>query len=344
MTTEWPGLDEPWSQRFATAVARVGQLAGLELDARELLLERAELEGRVPRGAVSTGGACRLLAAGDGPLAVNLPRATDVELLPAWLGLAVEADAADWELVASQVATRTVADLVRQADLCGLAVAAPRDSAAVDEQLAARGQGRIPEPFLITPGGAATRSGSPRVVDLSAMWAGPLCGALLAEAGAKVAKVESVSRPDPRSDLYERLNSSKERFGLRLDTPSGLDELRGHMADADVVIESARPRVMAQWGIDPESFVAAGGVWVSITAYGRTGPWSNRPGFGDDTAVAGGLYLRQGPQFVGDAVADPVTGVFSALAALGALAGGTGALVDIAMREAVAHVVGDDRL
>jgi hypothetical protein len=332
--TEWPGLEKLWLGRFQDAVDRLGR----GISARDLLLERARIEGRVHAGAISTGGACRLLPAADGHIAVNLPRASDIELVPAWL---MCDEPFSWDAVATAVSIRTVADLVERAALCDLPVAVPGGPATSDEQLSARCQTPIPEPTIRAQGGRSDCAGALRVVDLSAMWAGPLCGALLADGGAKVAKIESPDRPDPRtSAFHERLNGAKECLELPLGSPGGTAALRDLLAAADVVIESSRPRVMAQWGIDPAEFADEGGVWVSITAYGRTGPWANRPGFGDDTAVAGGLWFEQ--QFVGDAAGDPITGVFAALGVLDALETGRGALVDVAMRETVAHVVGDD--
>ena len=78
-----------------------------------------------------------------------------------------------------------------------------------------------------------------------------------------------------------------------------------------------------------------GQVWASITAYGRTGPWSDRIGFGDDAAAAGGLVVRdaEGPLFCADAVADPLAGLCAAAGVLDAVAAGGGLLVDVALRE-----------
>jgi crotonobetainyl-CoA:carnitine CoA-transferase CaiB-like acyl-CoA transferase len=101
------------------------------------------------------------------------------------------------------------------------------------------------------------------------------------------------------------------------------------MVEADVVITSARPRVWEHLGVPPLQ-----GTWVRITGYGGTGPWRERVAFGDDAAVAGGL-VEPGdpPAFVGDAIADPLTGIVAAGAALAGLAGGGGLVVDVAMRE-----------
>jgi len=103
---------------------------------------------------------------------------------------------------------------------------------------------------------------------------------------------------------------------------------------ADIVIESSRPRALARFGLDAEAAAAAGTTWVSITAYGRA---SDRVGFGDDVAAGAGLLARDAdgrPVFVGDAIADPLTGLTAAAAAACAPAGG--ALLDIAMSHVVA--------
>ncbi len=92
----------------------------------------------------------------------------------------------------------------------------------------------------------------------------------------------------------------------RVRPPCDLDRL---LPTADVVIEASRPRALRQRGVVAEDFP---GVWISITAYGRDQP--DRIGYGDDTAVAGGL-VGPGPSFLSDAVADPLTGAHAALAA-----------------------------
>ncbi len=85
---------------------------------------------------------------------------------------------------------------------------------------------------------------------------------------------------------------------------------------------------------------------MSITGYGRTGPWRQRVAFGDDAAAAAGL-VAVGPDgtpvFLGDAVADPVTGLYAAVAALACVVGGGGHHVDIAMREAAGSLLGTRR-
>ena len=134
------------------------------------------------------------------------------------------------------------------------------------------------------------------VVDLTSLWAGPLAGGLLAEAGCRVLKVESASRPDGArrgpAGFFELLNRSKEHVSLALPEREALNRLRELIADADLVLEASRPRVMDQWGICPVEAVAAGTAWVSITGHGRSGPDSNRVAFGDDAAASGAWSCR----------------------------------------------------
>jgi crotonobetainyl-CoA:carnitine CoA-transferase CaiB-like acyl-CoA transferase len=81
-------------------------------------------------------------------------------------------------------------------------------------------------------------------------------------------------------------------------------------------------------------------VWLSITGYGRDASVRERVAFGDDAAVAGGLVADagDGPCFVADAVADPLTGVVSAGAVRDALHAGTRVLLDVALARVAAHV------
>jgi crotonobetainyl-CoA:carnitine CoA-transferase CaiB-like acyl-CoA transferase len=107
--------------------------------------------------------------------------------------------------------------------------------------------------------------------------------------------------------------------------------------NADVVIEGSRPRALQQLGIDAEQILreARPRVWLSITGYGREGSPGQRVGFGDDCAVAGGLVddSPAGPQFVGDAVADPITGLVAATAILRAVKEQKSCLIGVSLAE-----------
>ncbi|MCB0995024.1 MAG: CoA transferase [Acidimicrobiales bacterium] len=351
-----PAVDPAWLQRLR------GQLAVLDLlaqragaaplpadhDAAVLLGERAALVGHRGWGDTAPGGSCRMLRAADAWLAVNLARPDDIDMVPAWLELDGVDDGDVWSAAALRLPERPAADWLERAGWLGLPVAPVGPPPADDEQLAERGQGPIPVPFLPGPSGGERPDRRVRtVVDLSALWAGPLAASLLGRTGARVLKVEHRRRPDGARrgsrQFYELLNAGKDEVALDFDTTAGRAELRELCAAADVVIEASRPRALRQLGIDADELVAEHGVvWVSITGYGRTGPWSDRVAFGDDAGAAGGLVVMnddRAPWFVGDAVADPITGIAAAIAALAGLAQGRGRLFDVAMRETVAHLV-----
>src|SRR5262249_14558999 len=147
-------------------------------------------------------------------------------------------------------------------------------------------------PVLATLGGPRRRgSESPVVMDLSSLWAGPLCAHLLGKTGARVVKVESTSRLDGARNgakaVYNLLHMGHDSVTVDLAADPAL--LRALLRAADVVIEASRPRALAQLGIDPLECVANGTVWVSLTGYGGVGDEALRIGFGDDVAAGAGL-------------------------------------------------------
>lgn len=311
-----------------------------DLDGPALLGERAALLGLRRRGTVAPGGACRLLPAADGWIAIALARSDDEALVPAWLEIPPERAADAWSAVERGVRERGAGEIVARARLLGLAAARALplpDAPPPAHREAARG------PLRGRPGGAA-----PLVVDLSSLWAGPLCAQLLALAGARVIKVESASRPDgARSGdpgFFDLLNAGKASLLLDLRAAAGRERLRRLLARADVVVESSRPRALRQLGVDAEAWVAerAGLVWVALSGHGRREPGAGWIAYGDDAAVAAGLANATGepegtPLFCGDAVADPLAGVHAAVSILRALRAGESVLLDVSLRDVVAH-------
>lgn len=297
-----------------------------------LLGERSRLLGLRRQGRISANGSCRLISCSDRMIALNLPRASDWELLPALFGETSD----DWNAL-EQLACRWDAPaLVAQGRQLGLAIA---DSCATAPPLA---------PFYIEQLGAKARRthAAPLVLDLSSLWAGPLAGSLLRMAGARVIKVESRSRPDgarggnPR--FFDLLNAGKESVALDFRDPEELQHLRALASRADMVIESSRPRALRQLGILAEEQAARGAVWVSITGHGRSGLCAEYVGFGDDCAIAGGLGSAMTaawgePLFAGDAIADPLTGITAALAAWASWLNGGGQLISLTLADVVAH-------
>ena len=333
----------PLASAAQGAAAALRALAGRawrggELDGATLLGERAACAGFTRQGRRSPGGSCRLLRAADGWLALNLARPDDERLVSAWLE--AEPERGDvWDFVATRVRERASADLVGRARLLGLPCAA-----------AAPPPDRTPDWLGITHTGTARRdppARAPLVVDLSALWAGPLCGDLLAHAGARVVKVESRERPDGArrdpSGFFDVVNGAKESVALELASERGRDALARLLERADVVIEASRPRALRQLGISAEALVDArpGLVWVSLTGYGRDEPQGSWVAFGDDAAVAAGLAHGTGgegaPLFCGDAIADPLTGLHAALAAYAAWRAGRAQLLALALHDVAAH-------
>jgi crotonobetainyl-CoA:carnitine CoA-transferase CaiB-like acyl-CoA transferase len=327
--------------------ARLGHR--LEVDTARLLWARTA--GRAPghggarRGTTSFGGGCRLLHAADGWVALNLSRPDDAGLLPALT--AGRVDPADhggdhekmWVRVAEETRGRRSTELVAAAQELGLPASALAEEANEDTA-----------PWAIRRLGASggpPRGRPPLVVDFTSLWAGPLCAHLLGRAGARVVTVEGWGRPDgarqgdPR--LYNELHRGHERVVADFTSRDGQRSIQDLVASADVVLEASRPRALAALGLDPVGFVGvrAGRTWLSITGYGRDGAGSGRVAFGDDAAVAGGLVGRDaggGPVFCADAIADPVTGMTAAVAALASMVSGGGHLVDCSMAAASGFV------
>ena len=223
--------------------------AALPDNGATLLVERAALLGLARRERRSANGSCHLLRSADGWLALNLARADDRALLPAWLE---EADLED-DLPKLQQAVRahTTAGLLERGHLLGLPLAAPGGAAPVHWcKRSVRGTPRAPRTGV-----------PPLVVDLSALWAGPLCSSLLHSAGARVIRVESTTRPDPTRQaapaFFDLLHAGKEQVALDFGSERGRAQLCRLLAAADIVIEGSRPRALRQLGIVAEDVVAA---------------------------------------------------------------------------------------
>lgn len=333
-------------QALLPASARQAQWPGMAT-----LSERAQLAGLQRQGLCSPGGACRLLQAADGWLAVSLPRLDDWALLAAWLedefgavtDLAPQSVVPAWLALQQALRRRACAPLVERARLMGLA-AAPVEAPPHWRRQTTRW-------FTLEQSAAALASrkkaAPPLVIDLSSLWAGPLCTHLLQLAGARVIKLESRQRPDGARqgtpEFFDLLHAGKESVVLDFATPQGRAQLQALLRRADIVIEASRPRALRQLGIDAGQLVAEqpGLTWVSLTGYGRQAPQADWIAYGDDAGVAAGLSsvmleLTGMPLFCGDAIADPLTGWHAALVALAGWQGG-GGLYALSLVEVVRH-------
>jgi hypothetical protein len=287
-------------QVAAEITRRIAELGGspVTVDADEILTGRAALLHLRPRGRISAGGATRLLGATDGFCALTLSRADDIEAVPALLEL--PGPLADpWRSLIRAAAGRVAADLVARARLLGM------PAAVLGETVGS-------QPKVLPHNETATqRISGLIVVDLSSMWAGPLCGRLLAAAGATVVKVESPARPDGtragHSGFFDWLNADKLSCTVDFDSV----ELRELLAAADIVIEGSRPAGLARRGLGAEQCPGRPGrVWLRITGYGSDFP--DRVAFGDHAA-------------------DPLAGLEAALAVGNSLRRGGGELIEVSM-------------
>jgi hypothetical protein len=329
----------PVLARASAIAGAIAELTGrdaepVRIDLDHVLAFRSSLTRWSRRGTVSANGTCRILRAADGWLAVNLARPDDLRSVPAVLGRDVRgpvSDAAVWEELRGEAAARPAAELAAAAQAVGIPAG-----------VLGRGPRAPVTATRLGPAGPAPRL----VLDLSAMWAGPLCASLLGRAGWRVLKVEDVRRPDgARSGppaFYADLHAGAQTVILDFGSAQGRAELSRLAGQAGIIVESSRPRALRRLGVIAEDWLSTspGRVWVSVTGYGRQDP-EQRVAFGDDAAVAGGLvaWAADGtPVFCGDAIADPLSGLHAALAALAAHAAGGGWLVDVAMAGVCADV------
>lgn len=305
--------------RAEQVAAAVRDHTGVAVEAATLLTGRAALLGLTRGGRVSAGGATRLLAAADGWCALTLSRPEDLAAVPALLQ--IDDVAGDpWPMLQRWAATHLASAITERAAL-------------LDIPAAALGEVAPASPTITRLGGQASRRqlAGLLVADLSSMWAGPLCGQLLACAGATVVKVESPRRPDGTRTgsraFFDWVNGQKLSYCLDFDSQA--DELRALLAVADIVIEGSRPAALARRRLGPDHVAPREGrIWLRVNGYA-----DDRPAFGDDAAVGGGLVgtAADGPVFCGDAIADPLTGLEAARAVAESLRRGGGELIQVSM-------------
>ncbi len=198
-----------------------------------------------------------------------------------------------------------------------------------------------------------------RVLDLSRVLAGPWASQLLGDLGADVLKVE---RPGTGDDTrawgppnlpgttdaayFLCANRNKRSIAIDLTQPAGQDLVRRLAAGSDVVIENFKVGGLAQYGLDHASLAADHPALItcSITGFGQTGPYAHRPGYDFLMQGLGGLMSVTGrpdgepgggPQKVGVALTDVLTGLYATTAILAALAHrdrtGQGQHIDLAL-------------
>jgi crotonobetainyl-CoA:carnitine CoA-transferase CaiB-like acyl-CoA transferase len=198
------------------------------------------------------------------------------------------------------------------------------------------------------------------VLEMGTFITGPAAGMLLADMGADVIKVEQPGTGDPfrsfKGELYsphfQTYNRNKRSITIDPKNPDDLAILDRLVETADVFIQNFRPGVADRLKVDAARLQAInpGLVYASISGFGSEGPERDRPAF-DTVAQAASGFLRllvnpEHPRVVGPAIADAMTGFYTALGILAALnerhATGKGRVVETSMFEAMCHFNLDD--
>ena len=195
-----------------------------------------------------------------------------------------------------------------------------------------------------------------RVLDLSRVLAGPYCTMVLGDLGADIVKVENPDGGDDtrrwgppfvagESAYFLCVNRNKRSVTLNLKDPVGQDLLRRLAAQSDVFIENMRPGALARWGLDGPALRASNPrlITCSLSAFGKTGPYRDDPGYDFTLQALSGLMSVTGRSDgestkVGVALVDVITGLFATTAILAAIQArtvtGAGQDVDVSLLEA----------
>ena len=209
-------------------------------------------------------------------------------------------------------------------------------------------------PFANAPANRPLPLAGVRVLDVSQVMAGPYACMLLADMGADVIKVEPPDGGDQTRGAmgfklkgndsmgYLNMNRNKRSITLNLKTEAGRKVLFRMVKDADILVENYRPGVVKRLGIDYETLSAINPrlVYASISGFGQTGPWANRPGFDLMAQAMSGIMSVTGypggpPVKAGVPVADIGCALFATYAMLaayiGVKAGGRGQHIDASL-------------
>ena len=200
-----------------------------------------------------------------------------------------------------------------------------------------------------------------RVLDLATFVAAPFCATLLGEFGAEVVKVEMPGQGDPCRQLGEKYNGvsllfaqeNRNKKGITCDLrqPKGQEIIKELARRSDVLVENFRPGTMERWNLayDVLEEVNSRLIMVRISAYGQTGPYSRKAGFGRIAQAFGGLSYLAGfpdrpPVNPGSAtIADYLAGLFGGFSTMVALEDrhrtNRGQCIDISLYESVFRIL-----
>ncbi len=199
-----------------------------------------------------------------------------------------------------------------------------------------------------------------KILDFSAVYAGPICTRLLADCGANVMKVEppnggDLTRgPKGMSRVFVHFNTGKRSISIDLKQPEGQELAKKLALEADVIIENFRPGVMKRFGLDYESIkeIHPSVIYCSISGFGQSGPFVNRAAYAPIAHAASGFDMAHTqsqedpagrPAVWSIMIGDMLTGsyAFGAIqtALLGRHQSGTGAYVDVTMMESMMTLI-----
>jgi crotonobetainyl-CoA:carnitine CoA-transferase CaiB-like acyl-CoA transferase len=202
-----------------------------------------------------------------------------------------------------------------------------------------------------------------RVLDLTQVVAGPYCTMMLADMGAEVVKIERPGHGDDlrrtvpyagrqgHEDYFNALNRSKKSVALDLKQPSQRDLALKLLERADVLVENFSPGTAARLGMgwDVAHGLNPRLVYCSLSGFGQTGPYRNRPALDPIIQAVAGLMSVTGlpegePTMIGAPVADVIAGMFAAFTIVNALRlvddKGGGQYIDLSMQDALLATVG----
>lgn len=200
------------------------------------------------------------------------------------------------------------------------------------------------------------------VVELTGHRAGPFCGALLADLGADVVKIERPGVGDPsrkqgpgpegKSGYFMANNRNKRSVELDLKTDAGTEAVLRLLADADVFVENFGYGVVEKLGVDYEAVqeINEDIVYASIKGYGETGPSREKKGLDLILQAEGGIMSVTGPEDgdpvkVGQAIGDLTAGMLAAIGTLARLhereMGGEGGKLDVGLFDAIVSIMNE---
>jgi len=199
-----------------------------------------------------------------------------------------------------------------------------------------------------------------KVIDLSTLFAGPFCATLLGDHGSEVIKIEHPRGDDIRKWgeskngiplWWKVISRNKKLIAIDLHKKLGREIVKRIIGDADVLIENFRPGKMEEWGIDYNTLheINKRLIYVKVTGFGSSGPYSKLPGFGTLAEAMSGFaevtgYPDGPPTLPAFGLADGIAGIAAAFAVTSALykreQTGEGEFIDVNLYEPLMWIVG----